>query len=63
MSEMSTRRVLNERQFSIVVGLSYANVKQMRQKGYVKHLRIGRRVLYLYPEHVEAFLSRYEQAE
>jgi hypothetical protein len=61
MSEKSIKRVLNERQFSTIVGLSYANVKQMRRKGYIKHLRVGRRVLYLYPEHVEIFLIKYEQ--
>lgn len=61
MSERVIRRVLNERQFSAVVGLSYAKVKQMRRNGGVRHLRVGRRVLYLFPEHVEMFLGKYEQ--
>lgn len=63
MSEKSMKRVINEKQFSMIVGLSYANVKQMRRQGRIKHLRVGRRVLYLYPEHVEVFLSCYEQSE
>jgi hypothetical protein len=61
MSERVNRRVLNEMQFSAVVGLSYAKVKQMRRNGEVRHLRVGRRVLYLFPEHVEAFLVTFER--
>jgi hypothetical protein len=61
MRETSPLRVLNEKQFAEAVGLSYQKVKQMRQKGTVNHLRIGRRVLYRYPEHIESFLSRFEQ--
>jgi hypothetical protein len=55
-------RVLNERAFAQAVGLSYAKIKKMRRGGSVLHLRIGRRVLYKFPEHVEAFLSQYEKA-
>lgn len=62
MSEKSIKRVLNEKQFSMIIGLSYANVKKMRRAGHIKHLRVGRRVLYLYPEHIEVFLSCHEQA-
>jgi len=61
MEEITTTRVLNEKQFARTVGLSYQKVKQMRQNGEVKCLRIGRRVLYRNPEHVELFLSRFEQ--
>jgi predicted transcriptional regulator len=52
--------VLNEKQFAKAVGLSYAKVKQMRQRGDIKCVRVGRRVLYRCPEHVEAFLNKFE---
>lgn len=55
-------RVLNEREFARAVNLSYAMVKKMRQQGLITHSRVGRRVLYKYPEHVELFLSRHEQS-
>jgi hypothetical protein len=61
MSEKIVRRAINERVFAATVGLSYQKVKQMRQNGEVKHLRIGRRVLYYYPEHVDVFLARFER--
>jgi hypothetical protein len=61
MNEKIITRVLNEKQFADAVGLSYAKVKQMRQHGGVKYLRVGRRVLYRFPEHVESFLNKYEQ--
>ena len=61
MTETTKTRVLNEKQFAEAVGLSYQKVKQMRQRGTVNHLRIGRRILYRFPEHVELFLNRFEQ--
>lgn len=61
MNETVLARVLNEKQFAKTVGLSYQKVKQMRQKGEVKYLRVGRRVLYRVPEHVELFLRRFER--
>ena len=61
MIEKLMRRAINERVFAAAVGLSYQKVKQMRQNGEVKHLRIGRRVLYYYPEHVEVFLANFER--
>jgi hypothetical protein len=61
MSEKIVRRAIDERVFAATVGLSYQKVKQMRQNGEVKHLRVGRRVLYLYPEHLDAFLAKFER--
>ncbi len=61
MNEKIITRVLNEKQFAEAVGLSYAKVKQMRQSGDIKCLRVGRRVLYRFPEHVERFLQEHEQ--
>jgi hypothetical protein len=53
--------VLNEKQFAKVVNLSYAKVKQMRQRGLITHSRVGRRILYKYPDHVDLFLKSYQQ--
>lgn len=61
MEEKVMISVLNEKQFAKVVNLSYAKVKQMRQRGLITHSRVGRRVLYKYPDHVEMFLNRYER--
>lgn len=62
MNEKSITRVLNEKQFAQTVGLSYAKIKQMRRQGFIKHSKVGRRILYKFPEHVEMFLSNFEQA-
>jgi hypothetical protein len=62
MIEKIVRRTINERVFATTVGLSYQKIKQMRQQGGLKHLRVGRRIFYLYPEHVEDFLRKFEQS-
>jgi predicted transcriptional regulator len=62
MNEMIITHTLNEKQFAKAVGLSYAKVKQMRQQGFIKHSKVGRRILYKFPEHIEMFLSNFEQA-
>lgn len=63
MENKTNIRVLNEREFAQAVGLSYAKVKQLRHSGQLKgYCRVGRRVLYRNPEHVEAFLSQFEKA-
>ena len=61
MDEKIITRTLNEKQFAKTVGLSYAKVKQLRQRGDIKCLRVGRRVLYRFPEHIELFLNRFEE--
>lgn len=53
-------KAMNERQFAKAVNLSYGKVKQMRQRGLIRHCRVGRRVLYK-AEHVGIFLSQFEQ--
>jgi hypothetical protein len=56
-------RVLNERAFAQTVGLSYAKVKQLRQRGIIKYFcRVGRRILYKNPEHVTQFLEQFARA-
>jgi hypothetical protein len=63
MENRNNNRVLNERAFAQTVGLSYQLIKKMRQQGLIKnYCRVGRRVLYKSPEHVEAFLSQFEKA-
>ena len=62
MENRKIYRVLNERAFAETVGLSYQLIKKMRQEGKIRFCRVGRRVLYKYPEHVEAFLSQHEKA-
>ena len=62
MDTKKINRVLNEREFAQAIGISYSLLKKLRQQGTVKFCRVGRRVLYKNPEHVEAFLSQYEKA-
>lgn len=62
MEEKKITSAISERQFAAAVNLSYAKVKQMRQRGLITHSRVGRRILYKFPDHVELFLSNYEQA-
>jgi hypothetical protein len=54
------RRVLTEKEFAAVCGLSYGYIKTLRRRGLIVCLRVGRRALYL-PEHVEQFLKSCEQ--
>jgi hypothetical protein len=61
MENKTSSRVLSERAFAETVGLSYQQIKKMRQEGKIRYCRVGRRVLYKYPEHVEAFLSEHEK--
>ncbi len=63
MENKTNSRVLNERAFARTVGLSYAKVKQLRQRGIIKcFCRVGRRILYRNPEHVTQFLEQFEQS-
>jgi excisionase family DNA binding protein len=54
-------QTITEKQFAEVVGLSYGYVKKLRRKGEIKCLRVGRKILYRYPGHVERFLREREQ--
>jgi hypothetical protein len=63
MENKTNSRVLNEREFAQAVGLSYAKIKKMRLLGLFKgYCRVGRRIIYRNPQHVEAFLSQFERA-
>lgn len=55
------KRTVSEKRFAEICGLSYGYVKSLRRQGRIKHLRAGRKVLYLWPEHVEDFLRAREQ--
>ncbi|MDT7542783.1 MAG: hypothetical protein QOE33_2687 [Acidobacteriota bacterium] len=60
MDNNAELKAMNERQFAKAVNLSYGKVKQMRQRGQIKHCRVGRRVIYK-PEHIGMFLNEFEQ--
>jgi hypothetical protein len=53
-------RTIKEREFARLVGLSLANLQRRRQRGEIEHLRVGRRIIYLIPEHLEAFIKAHE---
>ncbi len=55
------KQTIDEKQFAETVGLSYGYVKLRRRKGEIKCLRVGRKVLYRYPDHVERFFREREQ--
>ena len=56
-------QALNEREFAQAVGVSYALVKKLRQQGVIKgYCRVGRRILYKFPQHVDAFFRQFEQS-
>jgi hypothetical protein len=63
MENKTNIQSLNEREFAKVVGISYSLLKKLRQRGIVKgYCRVGRRVLYVSPDHVEAFFRLFEKA-
>jgi hypothetical protein len=56
------KRTIDEKKFAAICGLSYGYVKILRRKGLIPgYIRSGRKVSYLYPEHVEEFLRAREQ--
>lgn len=58
------KRTIDEKKFAAVCGLSYGFVKILRRKGLIPgHIKTGRKVQYLFPEHVEEFLRAREQRE
>jgi hypothetical protein len=59
-TEKIETRTIKEREFARLVGLSLANLQRRRQQGEIEHLRVGRRIIYLIPEHLEAFIKAHE---
>jgi hypothetical protein len=56
------KRTIDEKKFATICGLSYGFVKVLRRKGLIPgHIKTGRKISYLYPEHVEEFLKNREQ--
>jgi hypothetical protein len=56
------KRTISEKKFAAICGLSYGFVKVLRRKGEIPgHIKTGRKISYLYPEHVEEFLRKREQ--
>lgn len=63
MENRTNIQALNEREFAKAVGVSYAFVKKLRQQGIFKgYCRVGRRIVYESPKHVEAFFRLFEKA-
>lgn len=60
-SQENTFKTVKEREFARLVGLSLANLQRLRKRGEVAHLRVGRRVLYVVPDHFDRFIKRYNQ--
>jgi DNA-binding Xre family transcriptional regulator len=61
LAQHNRTKTIKEREFARLVGLSLANLQRLRKRGEVAHLRVGRRILYLVPEHLEMFIKRYNQ--
>jgi excisionase family DNA binding protein len=59
--DAANRYTLTEQEFSEVVGLSLAFVRQLRKQGRLPHVRIGDRVLYT-QEDVYSFLESHRHA-
>lgn len=63
MDNKTNIQALNEREFAQAVGISYSLLKKLRQQGIVKgYCRVGRRIVYVSPDHVEAFFRLFEKA-
>jgi hypothetical protein len=63
MENKTSIQALNEREFAQAVGISYSLLKKLRQQGIVKgYCRVGRRIVYESPKHVEAFFRLFEKA-
>ncbi len=54
-------KTITQKQFCALVGISQGTAIAMRKAGKLAHCRVGRRVLYIYPRHVEEFLTQVER--
>jgi excisionase family DNA binding protein len=54
-------KTITEQEFCRQVGISVSTALALRKAGKLGHCRVGRRVLYIYPRHVEEFLARTER--
>ncbi len=60
-SQSNAPKTIKEREFARLVGLSLANLQPLRKRGEVAHLRVGRRVLYVVPDHLDRFIKQFNQ--
>ncbi|MGI8731840.1 MAG: helix-turn-helix domain-containing protein [Pyrinomonadaceae bacterium] len=54
-------KTITEPEFCKLAGISISTALALRKAGKLAHCRVGRRVLYIYPRHVEEFLGRTER--
>lgn len=54
-------QTITEREFCKRVGISVGTACALRKAGKLAHCRVGRRVLYIFPRHVDEFLTRTER--
>jgi protein tyrosine phosphatase (PTP) superfamily phosphohydrolase (DUF442 family) len=59
--EVGDVKTITEREFCARVGISVSTALALRKNNKLAHCRVGRRVLYIYPRHVEEFLARMER--
>lgn len=58
---MKAKRNLSEEEFAKEVGWHRESIAKLRRAGKIVHCQEGRKVWYVYPDHVDAFNSRFEQ--
>lgn len=55
------RATLTEKEFAQTVGISVTTCKVLRKANKLAHCKVGRRILYLNPKHVQQFLNSIER--
>lgn len=59
--KLREKRALTEAEFAFLVRFHPVTIGNMRRRGEIDYCQRGRKYFYKYPEHVEAFMNRFEK--
>jgi len=54
-------RTVTRKQFALAAGVSLSTIERLMSEGQLNHLRVGRRVLFAMPRHLEDYQLRFER--
>jgi excisionase family DNA binding protein len=54
-------RTVTRKQFALAAGVSLSTIERLMSAGQLNHLRVGRRVLFAMPRHLEDYQLRFER--
>ena len=54
-------KTITDKEFCATVGISLSTSLALRRAGKLAHCRVGKRILFIYPRHIEEFLASMER--